>query len=110
MIIINQVWIIVSLYYAPDFLKARWANANANPTHPILSSPIKFIPLLLQISAVARNQILGGHTVNRGVGNGGARLYKSQNIGWARGRVPTVQKRPCVIKFVQFYSVAGEIQ
>ena len=79
-----------SIYYAPDFLKIGWTNANANPTHPILSSLIKFIPLLLQISALARNQILGGHTVNRGVGTGGVQLHKSQNIEWARARVPTI--------------------
>ena len=34
--------------------------------------------------AVARYKILGGNTVNRGVGNGGAQLNKSQNIGWVR--------------------------
>ena len=82
-----------SIYYAPDFLKTGWANAN--PTHPILSSLIKFIPLLLQISAVARNQILGGHKVNRGVWNGGAQVHKTKNIGWALARVPTVQIWPC---------------
>ena len=38
MIVINQAWIIISLYYAPDFLKTGWANANANPTHQILSN------------------------------------------------------------------------
>ena len=95
MIIINQPWTTISLYYTPDLLKTRWANANANPTHPILSSLIKFILLILQISAVARNQILGGHKVNRGVWNGGAQVHESQNIGWKLARVPTVQMRPC---------------
>ena len=52
-------------------------------------------------SAVARYQILGGHTVNRGVGTGGAELHKSQNIGWARARVPTLQIRPCGVKLTQ---------
>ena len=42
-----------------------------------------------------RNQILGGHTVNRDVWNGGAQLHKSQNIGWARACVPTVHIWPC---------------
>ena len=84
----------LSIYYAPDFLKTGWANANANPTHPILSSLIKFIPLLLQISAAARNQTLGGHTVNRGIWNGGLQLHKSQHFGWARARAPTVQIQP----------------
>ena len=45
------------------------------------------------ISAVARYQILSGHTVNRSVGTGGAELHKSQNIGWARARVPTIRIR-----------------
>ena len=49
----------------------------------------------MQSSAVARYQILDGHTVNMGVETGGAQLHKSQNIGWARARVPTVQIQPC---------------
>ena len=41
---------------------------------------------------------MGGHKVDRGVGNGGAQLHQSQNIGWAHARVPTLQIRPWVRK------------
>ena len=66
------------------------------------------IPLLLQISAVAWNQILGGTTVNRGVRTKGAQLHKSQNIGWARARVPTIRIRPCVV-INKYYETGNRI-
>ena len=55
----------------------------------------------LHSSAVARYQIVGGHTVNRGVRNEGAQLDKSQIIWWACARVATTQIQPCTVNGIK---------
>ena len=52
--------------------------------------PLDLFYTWLQYRVVRRYQILGGHALNRVVGTGGAQLHKSQNIGRALARVPTV--------------------